>query len=145
MMISILTMTLRTLVLSICIPVSIANGGAVASLDWFTSWGNNDPLIDMYGQNALCLESKSYFVNISDARFKTCPKAPCRYQTWKETHYDDPKYLDNELYAIKRIPAKDHKHYMYVPNHNVQRSDGKYNPTKISSEGKVYPRKVVGK
>lgn len=115
---------------------------ATAGEDFVNSWGTNDPLIDQYGKHALCLESKSYFVNISDEHSRTCPKNTCRFERWRHLQYVHSNYANNSKYALRRIKQKNVKNYLYIPNTNVEYS------TKRATERhneQIYPRKVVGK
>ena len=112
-----------------------------AGQDFVSSWGSNDPLIDQYGKHALCLESKSYFVNASDDRSQTCPKSTCRFESWKNTQYTDEKYSKNSKYALRRIPQRDSKNYLYLPNTNVEF----VRKSAVEKSNAIYPRKVVGK
>jgi hypothetical protein len=111
-----------------------------AGQDFVSSWGNNDPLIDQYGKHALCLESKSYYVNASDERSQTCPKNTCRFESWRNAQYFATKYTDNFKYALRRISQKNAKNYLYLPNINVEYAS----KPAVEKSNEVHPRKVVG-
>lgn len=111
-----------------------------AGEDFLSNWGYTDPLIDQYGQHALCLESKSYRVNASDPRFQKCPKNSCGYEGWRNKHYHAEKYSKNLKYALRRVTHNKAKDYLYLPTTNVESAVKRAGPDDV-----VHPRKVVGK
>ena len=116
---------------------------AVAGEDFVSSWGNNNPLIDQFGKHALCIESKSYYVNTSDARSQSCPKNTCRFETWTAAQYRQKKYSNNFQYALRRVRQTDKSKYLYLPTANVEYHI-KPGP-EVMKTNEVHPRKVVGK
>lgn len=107
--------------------------------DWLTSWGtpHASPLL----QHSLCIESKSYFVNSTELS-KGCPAKTCRFDEWKEKHYLDAKFAQNDRYSLRRIPVKNQKQYMYVPTRNVENHHLR-SSVLLPKKGEVHPRKVV--
>mmetsp|Transcript_641 Transcript_641/g.1476 ORF Transcript_641/g.1476 Transcript_641/m.1476 type:complete len:398 (-) Transcript_641:1299-2492(-) len=110
-----------------------------AGEDFLSNWGYNDPLIDQHGHHALCLESKSYHVNVSDPRFQKCPKNTCRFDSWRAANYFAPKYSKNPKYALRRIAHQDSKKYLYIPTTNVE----SVLKPELGPDDVEHPRKVV--
>ena len=127
------------LLMKVTILLSLEN--VKAGQDFVSSWGYNDRRIDQYAQHALCIESKSYYVNISDERSRNCPRRTCNYDNWMNENYMHAKYTNNFRYALRKIRRQDVNKYHYVPTMNVENSLRRSDNQKINE---VYPRKVVG-